>query len=334
MVEGTALETRNPRKRIGGSNPPASAENEIQQTWQPIIILRGCKNIYFMNGKISTKLKANLALLGGGVFFGVSSPLARLMGTWLNPFSVVFIRFLFALPFSIIFFLRGDVKNVPIKKLILFALFLPVSVCLYTFALFHTKVSLAIFSFYIANLISSIIIGYLFNKERVSKNKTVGFILAIVAILIFTNPFHGFVTNTGMILGYLSGITATFASLYQKRLSKTIDEKALTLTQIIGGLVVALVAIIFINDMSILTISARGLLLGVIFGFLFFLINYFMIYGFKYSEIGIGTILLSSELLFGPLAAFIIFKETLSPLEIIGGVVIALAMFFVSKHKD
>ena len=287
-----------------------------------------------MLSKFSTKLKANIALLSGGIFFGVSSPLARLMGTWLNPFSVVFIRFLFALPFSIIFFLGGDIKNTPIKKLIPFGLFLPVSVCMYTFALFHTKVSLAIFSFYIANLISSIIIGYFFNKEKLSRNKIIGFTLAIIAVLIFTNPFQGFVNNTGMLFGYVSGIIATLASLYQKQLSKTVDERVLTLTQIIGGLFVALVSIIFIHDMSIFTISTNGLLLGLLFGFLFFLINYCMIYGFKYAEIGIGTILLSSELLFGPLAAFLIFKETLSPLEIFGGIVIAFAMFFVSRNTD
>ncbi len=283
---------------------------------------------------LSQKVKANIALLISGIFFGVSSPLARLMGTWLNPFSVVFIRFLFALPFSFLFLRKVEIKNVSLKKLIPFGLFLPTSVCLYTFALFNTKVSLTIFSFYIANLISSIIVGYFFNKEKISTNKTIGFVLATVAVLIFTNPFQGFSVNTGMMLGYLSGITATFASLYQKRLSKSIDEKILTFTQIIGGLVVSIVAIVFINDASIFTISAHGLVLGLIFGFIFFLINYLMIYGFKYAEIGIGTILLSSELLFGPIAAYFIFGETLSHLEIIGGVLIAFAAIFVSRHKE
>lgn len=280
----------------------------------------------------STRIKANLALLGGGVSFGISSPLARLMGTWLNPFSVVFIRFLFALPFAAAFFLSGDNRKLFLKKLTWFGLVFPVSVCLYTFSLFHTKVSLAIFSFYIANVLASLLIGRIFNNEKFSRNKIIGLCFAGAAIVIFTNPFQGFSLDTGMILGYLSGITQSIASLYQKRLSRTIDERALTLAQVIGGLVVGLGAILFVRDASILSISGHGLLLGLIFGFLFFIINYFMIYGFKHAEIGVGTILLSSELLFGPIAAYFIFGEILTPLEIIGGLLIACSVVFVSKH--
>ncbi len=279
----------------------------------------------------STKLKAQLALLGGGIFFGISSPLARAMGRWLQPFSVVFIRFLFALPFAIGFFLRGErVGKGPFKKLTFFALLFPVSVCLYTFSLFYTKVSIAIFSFYIANLIASILIGMFFNKEKLSGRRLFGFVITIIAVIVLTNPFQGFVMSTGMLLGYLSGIFQSIASLYQKRLSQYVNEKTLALTQVVGGLFVGLVSILFIKDRSIFAITPHGLLLGLLFGFLFFLINYLMIYGFKYADIGIGTILLSSELIFGPIAAFIIFGETLSGLEILGGALIACAVVMVS----
>ena len=300
----------------------------------PRVLLLNSDIIKTMSFKsFSQKSKANLALLGGGVFFGVSSPLARLMGTWLHPFSVVFIRFIFALPFALGFFYKGKSEKFELKRLWLFGLLFPVSVCLYTFSLFHTKVSLAIFSFYAANLLSSVVIGAIFNKEKISGNKLISIILATVAVIIFTKPFEGFSIDTGILLGYLSGITQTVASLYQKRLSAQTSERALTLVQVLGGLFVTIIAILAIKDWSIFTISLEGLGLGFIFGFLFFLINYFMIYGFKHTEIGIGTILLSSELLFGPLAAYIIFGEILSTPEIIGGILIAGAVLFASRHK-
>ncbi len=287
------------------------------------------------NKSYSTKFKAQLALLGGGIFFGISSPLARAMGKWLQPFSVVFIRFLFALPFALIFFLKGErPKNVPYKKLTGFALLFPISVCLYTFSLFYTKVSIAIFSFYIANVVASIVIGIIFNKEKLTGKKLVGFIIALIAVVILTNPFEGFTMSLGMILGYLSGIFQSIASLYQKRLSQYVNEKTLTITQVIGGLFVGLVSILFIHDKSIFAITPHGLLLGLLFGFLFFLINYLMIYGFKHADIGVGTILLSSELIFGPIAAFLIFRETLSGLEILGGILIAISVTLVSMHRE
>lgn len=283
---------------------------------------------------ISQKVKANAALFSGGIFFGISSPLARLMGTWLHPLSVVCIRFIFALPFALLFLKKKSFKNISLQKMLPVAFFFPLSVCLYTFSLFYTKVSLSIFSFYIANILSSIFVGYVFNKEKMSKNKSIGLVLSLIAIFIFTNPFRGFSMDTGMILGYASGIVATIASLFQKRVAKVVDERLITVSQIVGGIVVSLVAIIFLKDLSIFSISLWGLFLGAIFGFLFFLINYLIIYGFKRVEIGIGTILLSSELVFGPIAAYFIFGERLTALEILGAVLIILATVFVSRHTE
>ena len=280
------------------------------------------------------KTKANIALLAGGALFGVSSPMARLMGAWLNPLSVVFVRFLFALPFALIFFFKGErPKNLPYKKLIVFGILFPISVCLYNWSLFNTKISLAIFSFYISNVLSSILAGYFLHHEKICGNKLIGFILAFVAIVCFTDPLHGFALDRGMLFGYASGIVQTIASLRQKRLSQTVDERSMTLVQIVSGVIVAAVLCVVLKDDSVFRLTAFGLVLASVFGFMNFLINYFMIYGFKHAEIGIGTILLSSELLFGPLAAFAMFGETLSHMEILGGLLIALSVVFVARHK-
>jgi len=281
---------------------------------------------------ISQRAKANLALLGGGVGFGISSPLARSMGRWLDPFSVVFVRFAFALPFALGFWAKGGAKRLPLGKLWFFTLIFPISVCLYTFSLFHTKVSIAIFSFYVANLLSSLLVGRFVSRERFSRSKVVGLTLALGAVVLLTDPFSGFAPDAGMWLGYLSGITQTFASLYQKKLSQDVDERALTLSQVFGGLIAASVAMWYVKDMSILSLSGSGVLLGLLFGFLFFLINYFMIHGFKHAEISTGTILLSSELLFGPMAAYAIFGETLALKEMLGGLLIAGAVVVASRE--
>ncbi len=286
----------------------------------------------------SKKWHASLALLAAGLFFGLSSPLARAMGTWLQPFSVVFVRFLFALPFAGGFALLDrstravSTKKLPIWKLCIFAGIFPISVCIYTFSLFYTKVSLTIFSFYIANVASSIIIGRIANKERLNRNKLIGFLLAIAAVICFTNPFQGFVVSTGMLFGYLSGIFQSVASLYQKRLSRETTSRILTLTQVLGGLTFTLVAMFFIQDASVFHLTPPGAALSLLFGFLFFLINYLMIYGFKRAELGVGTILLSSELIFGPLVAYLLFHETLSRLEMLGGILIIGAVLMVSRR--
>jgi drug/metabolite transporter (DMT)-like permease len=280
------------------------------------------------------KAKANSALLTVGLLFGLSSPMGRFMAQWTTPVGFVFIRSLFTLPFAIILFLKGArPKNLPYKTLAVFSTIYPISMCLYYVAVFNTKVSLAIFSFYVANVVSSILAGYFLNHEKVSDTKLIGFVLAFAAIICFTNPLQGFTIDSGMLFGYASGVIQTIASFYQKRLTKNVDERSLTLAQVIGSVVVTALLLVVMRDSSLINITWLAVLCGVILGLMNFGINYFMIYGFKYAEIGIGTVLMSSELIFGPVAAYLIFGETLTTLELIGGALIALSVVFVSRHK-
>lgn len=164
--------------------------------------------------------------------------------------------------------------------------------------------------------------------------KLQAFTVALIAVITLTHPFDtGFVVDLGMILGYLSGIIATIASVFQKQLTKVMHESSLTFVQVISGILVAGIFVMSVGDRSIMSLSPEGILLSMIFGVIFFLINYLMIYGFKHAEIGTGTLLLSSELVFGPLLAFFVFHETLGIYEIVGGVLVVAATVIVALEN-
>ena len=282
--------------------------------------------------------KANLFLLAAGLLFGLSSPLARIVGEHVQPLTVVLLRFLFALPFALLplIFLKQRWKFKFSWGVLLFAGLFPISVCFYTLSLFYTKVSLAIFSFYAANLISSILFGVLFAKERVTKAKAFGFCFALLAVFILTDFRGAALFNTGILFGYASGIIQTIASLFQKRLSATIPAVSLTVVQIFGGLIVAASAVVLVGDVSIYNSQTSTFAFAILFGLMNFLINFFMIRGFAVSDIGTGTILLSSELVFGPIAAYFIFNETLGSREALAGVliIIAVCLCFYQKRSS
>jgi drug/metabolite transporter (DMT)-like permease len=78
-----------------------------------------------------------------------------------------------------------------------------------------------------------------------------------------------------------------------------------------------------------------GILVGLLYGASFAAVSYLMVYGFRRAKLSIGTVMVSSELFFGPVLAFFIFTERLSLLQIIGGIVTILAIFFANRsHKD
>lgn len=284
---------------------------------------------------MNQKQKGNSALLAVGFLFGASSPLAKILSPFLSAFGVVGTRFLFALPFALIsiFSNKEDVmiNRNNLAKLSFFGFIFPISVIFYTLALFNTKVSLAIFSFYIANLLSSIIIGKLVHKENFGLSKKLAFLLSILAIVILTEPFNSYVVDIGIVFGYISGCIQTLASHFQKKYSESINETTLTLSQIIGGILIGFAIAFYVGDFGVFALTPYALGIAIIFGLVIFLINKFLVYGFKRADIGTGTILMSSELIFGPLMAYIIFQETLSAQQIVGGCLALVAAILVAR---
>lgn len=284
---------------------------------------------------MNQKQKGNLALLTTGFLFGASSPLARLLSPFLSAFGVVGTRFLFALPFALLSIFSNKEKIAANRhnfaKVSIFGFIFPISVIFYTLALFNTKVSLAIFSFYLANLLSSVIVGKLIHKEKFGFAKKASILLSVLAIIILTKPFQNHIIDIGMLFGYFSGVIQTIASHYQKKFSESINETTLTLSQIIGGILVGFIIAFSLGDFGVFSLSPYALTIAVIFGFVIFLINKFLVYGFKRSDIGTGTILMSSEIIFGPIMAYIIFQETLTPDQMLAGFLAFMATILVSR---
>jgi drug/metabolite transporter (DMT)-like permease len=134
-----------------------------------------------------------------------------------------------------------------------------------------------------------------------------------------------------MVFGYISGIIQTLSSHYQKQYSDNISEKTLSLAQTIGGIFVGLGIAFSIGDFGVFQLPLHGLGIAIIFGFINYLINLFLVYGFKRADIGTGTILMSSELIFGPIMAYILFSEVLGLSEIVGGLFALAATVLVSR---
>ena len=288
-----------------------------------------------MNG---LKISGYISLLLVGVFFGISGPLARYLSPWANAYQAVALRFGIALLFAMItgFFAKRETKSKnDLKPLdtILFALSFPLSTIFFTLAIFNTKISLAIFSFYIANLVSSFILGKIFFKEKVDKKKSISLILILVSLGFFTNITSNFSIDLGFIYGLVSGILQTVTSIFQKRLAG-INRLNLLKIQTFTGLIFAIIFMYFTNSLSLPILPINGIIIATIYGVLFLIISYLLLIGFQKTDINIGSILVSTELFFGPLFAYLIFRETLNSSEIIGSMLVILAVINLNIKKS
>ena len=275
------------------------------------------------------------SLLTIGVLFGLSGVIAKYLSDWLNPYQVVEYRF--AIAFLIATFVllitkqKISFSKIDPKSLVLFAITFPVSVIFFTLAIFNTTVSLAVFSFYISTLVSSFVVGKIFFGEQITKNKKIALFFILLAVIAFTDPFKNFNLQIGFVYGIISGIFQTIASSYQKTLGKSTNRISLLFIQTLTGIIVASSALIYTSNPILVALPTTALLISFVFGAIFLAISYLFLVGFKYTNLNTGSILVSSELFFGPFFSYTLLSEKLGVTELIGGLLIAISIIFTNR---
>jgi drug/metabolite transporter (DMT)-like permease len=277
-----------------------------------------------------------VSLLTVGILFGLSGVFAKYLATWMNAYQTVFIRFIISFALGIIILVakrqQFNIAKVDKTKLALFAISFPGQAIFFTLSVFYTKVALAVFSFYIANLVSSFILGALLFKEKIDTKKGIALILIFGSLICFTKPFNGFVLDIGFIFGLIAGVIQTVASIFQKTIGDKTDRLSLIIIQTFTGAVIAFIAMIFTNTVSFSSLQLSGLVVAIIFGGVFLAISYLMLIGFQRTNLNVGTLLISSELFFGPLFAYFAFGQSLGTLEIFGGILTIAAVVLVNSN--
>lgn len=284
--------------------------------------------------------KGAFALLLAGFMYALQAIFPKYLSSFLGPYETITLRFLvaFIIVGMIVIITKKKISfnysNTHKKNLVVYALAFPVSAVLFTLAVFYTKVSLAIFSFYIANVVSSFIVGYLFLGERFTVNRTVALVLSLLALVCFTNPFVGFSVDIGFLIGLFSGIVQTVAVINQKKVSVGSATNLVVFQTAVSTIVGILIILVTKSSIHITNLPPLGILISVLYGASFAAVSYLMVYGFRNAKLSIGTVMVSSELFFGPLLAFFIFAEHLSVLQLLGGFFTILAIVFASRSSE
>lgn len=280
--------------------------------------------------------KGFFSLLMVGLLFGLSGPLAKLLSDSFSAYEAVVLRFGVALLIALVinFFIKNKISfiGIPKKTLTLFSISFPVSVILFVLSIYNTKVTISIFTYYIADSITSFLIGFFFLREKIDKNKLIGLLLLIVSLGFFTNIIQDFSLTIGMLFGLLSGVTNAIASYYKKIIKGKTTVLSLTILQTISGVVIASIAMIASGSVFVRSVTSIDVVITILYGIVFLIITYLMIYGFQNFNLNLGSIVVSSELIFGPIFAYFILNEIITKPEFVGSAFVIIAIFISNKN--
>lgn len=281
--------------------------------------------------------KGFLALFIAAIIFGSFGIWIRLLNHDLTNYQQIAFRNIIALviAFLILRFRKISINKTVVKDkyVLLFGLAFPMSVIFYTFSILSTKIMITLFAFYAGELICSLFIGIKYFKEKVDAKKIISLVLASTGLLFFVGSFSNIFVNLGFVFGLTAGVFDTIANSFRKYLGGKYDRYFVASIPLVGGFLIAVIMILFSGQILTPHVSLASWGVGLLFGAFLFTVNYLLSYGFQHFDLNLGTIIVSSELLFASLFGFIVFKETPLVNEIIGGIFI-IAAIIVSNLKE
>lgn len=221
-------------------------------------------------------------------------------------------------------------------SLVLYLLSFALSTLLFTVAVVKTSIALSVFSLYIGSIATAFVMGIFMFQEKIDTRKIISIVFVILALLAFILPYGFHFANIGFIAGIISGIFDGIGNGFKKYFGGKIERPVLIVFQLFATLFIALIATFFVHETFLWSsLNSLNITIMVIYGGLFLAVSYLSMFGFQNFNLNLGTIVITTELFWAPFFAFLIFHETLTIYEILGGFCLAAAILspYIRNYK-
>lgn len=281
--------------------------------------------------KVMHDTRGFIALICNGILLATYGIWVRLLQHTFSAYQQVTLRgiisFLLAVFLAIILRRKWFFEKKYNKHLVFYLFCFAASSILFTISVIQTSIALSVFGLYLGSIFSAFLLGKLFFQEKLSKSKLMSVLLALGALFFLTFPFSLHLLNAGFLVGIFGGIFDGIGNAFKKYFGRKIELPALIVFQFFATLLVAISLMFFTREsFSSLQLSLGNIFLLLIYGAIFLSVGYLSMYGFQHFNLNLGTIVISSELFWAPIFAFLLFHEMLTSYQIIGGFLIVLAI--------
>lgn len=268
-------------------------------------------------------LKGGEALFGAALLYSFSAVMIRELGTMWGDKSQVAARFapvfVFLVLYGIVSKNKGTIPRSKLKYAIGLSVGFSVVVLFFTASIQNTSIANTLFTFFATNMIASFIFGTLLLKEKVTISKIIAIGFALAGLSLYAKSFIDL--NEGIIYAVIAGIADGASNVFRKQLAGVNNTAAVRLQYGIGTVITAAVALLS-GEQIIRQVSPEAIFFTIIFAIGMVTAANLILYGYQHFDVNIGTVIMSSEIVFGTLLGWIFYKEVPALHEAIGGFLI------------
>ena len=278
-------------------------------------------------GGAATKIKGTSSLLGAAFVIGTFGIFTRFVSPMLGTVTQTTLRFgLAAIIIALIHTLyrRGSFrlrrKDVPYVTLLGFGSFgLGI---LFTIAMNNTKIATGLSVLFASSVITALIIGTVFFKEKITPTKVIAICITFVGLAMYAHSFA--ILNIGALAALAAGICDGTCNGLRKRL-KTANRSAVVMYQyLIGGLFTVPV-IFLISEQTVKAVSVEAIIALLGYVLVSVGLGNLLLYGFARFDVNIGAVILASQIFFAMLLGMLFLHEFPTSYELAGALMIFIA---------
>jgi drug/metabolite transporter (DMT)-like permease len=194
---------------------------------------------------------------------------------------------------------------------------------LFTISVTATKVGNTFSLIYAGSILTSFIVGVFFLGEKTSPLKVGAVAIALVGLAMYGTGLLGL--SVGILAGLGAGICDGLSNALRKQLRGVNRDLVVTCSYVIAG-ICTLPLLFFVGGPHLHIVSIGAMIAMILYAIASLAFGKLLLQGFSHFDVNVGGVILAMQIFFGMLLGFIFFHEIPSPNELLGSVLIFLAV--------
>lgn len=288
-----------------------------------------------MTGPQKYSVKGGEALFGAALLYSFSAVLIRELGTMWGDKAQVAARFvpvfIFLVGYSLISKKKRSIPRAKLKYGIALSASFASVVLFFTAAVQHTTIANTLFTFFATNMIASFLFGTFLLREKVTIAKIVAIIFALAGLSVYAQAI--LTLNRGILFAVVAGLCDGGSNVFRKKLGG-VDRVAVNRLQYGAGTIITAGVSLISGEQILRKVSPEAIILTLLFACAMLMATSLLLYGYQHFDVNIGTVILSSEIIFGALLGLLFYREVPALHETIGGALILTGAVVSSLNFD
>lgn len=276
------------------------------------------------------ELKGSIALVFLALLYSLYGIFSRVISDTFDAFSQnLVVSLMGCIVFGFIFLFTGKkIKSIVKKDLFwVLAWLLSGSVVMpLEFIIFnHLKIGLFYFLSYSTIIVGGFLFGKLFFKEKMNFVKMVAVILSLIGLFLIYFISIGGSEIIYVFYSLICGLIIGFWNTVSKKFSNNYSNSQLIFFLCLISATVAGIGMFFTGEKMPVFNFSFGWIMIVIYGFIQMTTVNLIIYAFKNLDAQVASVMMPVEIVFAVFFGFLIFRETIPFMTLIGGILIVSA---------